>query len=81
LYPNPAIDILNIQFLTPGQSAGQVEMTIRNLVGQVVRQEKLTQQDATTVWHTDVSSLTAGTYLIELVTSTGITVKKLIKTQ
>lgn len=69
LYPNPAINQLNIAVGTGGTAN---EVIIYNTLGQVL----IKTEQSTSI---DVTSLAAGTYFVTVTTGTGSTTEKLVK--
>jgi hypothetical protein len=65
LYPNPASSSLNLLVKTSTDAAtgSKYKITITNTIGTVVKSGTSAQAD----WHSDVSSLTPGTYFIEVI--------------
>lgn len=65
LYPNPTSNTLNLTVKTNNSSpaTGYYKITITSTLGIVVKTSSSTQAD----WHSDVSSLTPGTYFIEVI--------------
>jgi hypothetical protein len=72
LYPNPAKESLSIEMSAFIKDAS---ISIYNLEGQIILQQPIHQSKSTF----DISGLTQGLYLIKLITSEGIVVKKFIK--
>lgn len=69
IYPNPTVDVLNIESKN-GLSANEIRIT--DLSGKVVKEQK----DATSV---NVSDLATGTYIIDVTTNEGRATSKFIK--
>ena len=69
LYPNPATDILNI-----GSTLSILKIEISNNLGQIVYQ-KITDDKAIQI---NTSSFSKGIYLVEIETSEGRAIKKLV---
>ena len=65
VYPNPANDILNIYY-NDADFTGKSELMIYDMKGSLVKSWKLQSNDMTYVY--DVSGLSAGIYVIELMT-------------
>jgi hypothetical protein len=68
VYPNPTSGLLNLDFGIPNQR----HIQIRNVLGQVVLNQKIDTATATL----DLADLAAGTYWIE---ATGIRPSKFVK--
>jgi hypothetical protein len=81
LYPNPVHDQLTVKITSPDPKTGPAEIIIRNLTGEIIRREKVFMSDAADAWHLNVESLAEGTYFLELVSTEGTSVKKLVKIQ
>ncbi len=69
LFPNPAINILNVKYLN--QSDGKVQITLHDLSGRTIitKQENVSHNYSITVL--DVSTLTKGTYFIVITDASG----------
>ena len=76
-YPNPASDVLRVNYSLPAVS--EVNMTITSLDGRVVRAENLgTQQAGSNTTTVNVADLSAGVYLVTLQTGTGMTTRRIV---
>jgi uncharacterized protein (TIGR02145 family) len=72
IYPNPAIDNINIDFTGNNRSG---TLTIYDLMGKIVRQKEIEQIENAI----DISSLTKGVYIIEISDSRKVLQSMLIK--
>lgn len=73
VYPNPTSGILNIQF---EEAMGEMEIRIFNNVGQLIRTFEM---DLATSRNTiDISELSSGIYSVEVLTSEGMGIRKII---
>ncbi len=62
IYPNPAKDVLNVEFNNP--SATDVQLQITDISGRVVYQSYLDQQEGTQTESIDISELNHGYYIL-----------------
>lgn len=78
VFPNPATDQLTLKFGTELPELSMI--TLRNQLGQIMKQEQLRTPDTQMDW--DISSLSTGTYFLEVRTSDGAPqVVKFLKTR
>ncbi len=63
VYPNPAVNTINVSIATTEQTATGYQIKITNSSGQVVNDAKVSQN----LWQGNVSNLLPGTYLINVV--------------
>lgn len=77
LYPNPVTDKLNIEMESSASTTAT--LTITNLLGQMVQQEKITMQQGTHVWTVATEGLTTGFYLFSITTDQGAIVRQFVK--
>lgn len=77
LYPNPATDRLNIQYLSTANE--MVKVTIYDLTGKAMMTQTINAKAAMTQMNFDVSSLQRGYYLVELNNGVQSEVQKFIK--
>jgi hypothetical protein len=77
VYPNPATDVLNVNYTLPEES--QLVLNIFAMDGSLVRSEdKGTVQQGSGRIQTDISDLAAGVYFVQLQTENGVTTKKIV---
>ncbi len=72
IYPNPAKDVIHIDFPVSEQ---EIQVNIFDITGKAVLRNTLNRNSKAV----DVSTLTTGAYIIEIVTSKGKVTKKLLK--
>ncbi|WP_282773839.1 T9SS type A sorting domain-containing protein [Phaeodactylibacter xiamenensis] len=78
VFPNPATDQLTLKFGTELPELSTI--TLRNQLGQIMKQEQLRTPDTQMDW--DISNLSTGTYFLEVRTSDGAPqVVKFLKTR
>jgi hypothetical protein len=78
VFPNPATDQLTLKFGTEIPELSTI--TLRNQLGQIMKQEQLRTPDTQMDW--DISNLSTGTYFLEVRTSDGVPqVVKFLKTR
>ncbi|MCR9101236.1 MAG: T9SS type A sorting domain-containing protein, partial [bacterium] len=78
VFPNPATDQLTLKFGTELPELSTI--TLRNQLGQIMKQEQLRTPDTQMDW--DISNLSTGTYFLEVRTSEGAPqVVKFLKTR
>jgi hypothetical protein len=78
VFPNPATDQLTLKFGTELPELSTI--TLRNQLGQIMKQEQLRKPDTQMDW--DISSLSTGAYFLEVSTSDGAPqVVKFLKTR
>jgi hypothetical protein len=79
LYPNPTSDIFNVEFSAASDS--EMEMTVYNLNGAIVKTKKVQLSEGNNVINEDISSLASGVYFVRFNNSTTneTITKKLIK--
>ncbi|MFI5161538.1 MAG: DUF2341 domain-containing protein [Sphingobacteriales bacterium] len=63
IYPNPAINTINLAITAKSQEPASYHVMISNSTGIIVKQATLSQPS----WQTGVSDLLAGTYLVQVV--------------
>lgn len=77
VYPNPATDVLNINYNMPEES--NLMLNIFAMDGSLVRSEdRGTVQSGNGRIQTDISGLASGTYFVQLQTESGVTTKKIV---
>ncbi len=76
LYPNPAENLLTIEFYVSGKM--DVEFTIFNATGQLVKSEQKTFAGGMNKVQTDISSLSSGVYVAELQSASGKEMKRFV---
>ena len=74
VYPNPAKSILNLDYSV--SSDGQVEMTLLNVTGQVMKQSKGMGNSGTNTLSIGVDDLQTGFYFLKLQTVDGLKIEK-----
>jgi len=72
VFPNPAIDILNVEVLM--KNGEEATIVLENMLGQVVYSTETTQQKNTV----NTSSLNTGVYFVKVKTAKGSSVEKVI---
>jgi len=78
VYPSPATDKINIAY--PCNSAGQLEINIKDISGRVMREESIMCTENNEVQHTvDINTFPSGIYFISLTLNDQHTVKKIVK--
>ena len=79
LYPNPAIDIVNIEMYST--SASELEITVFSMNGSIVRTNNVHLTEGNNVINEDISSLESGIYFVRFnnPSNNEIITKKLIK--
>jgi hypothetical protein len=77
VYPNPANDMINVNYHLPAQS--QLLLNVYSMDGQLVRSEdKGTAQQGNGSLQMNVSDLAAGIYFVQLQTEHGSTTKRIV---
>ena len=76
VFPNPASDVLHIGFSTDEKTA--VKMQMINITGQAVYSCDLSSLSGTYEQDVNISAYPAGVYFLEIITSKGITNKKVV---
>lgn len=76
VFPNPAGDFLNISLSHDDTEEGTV--TLFNMNGQALLQQAITLQAATQVIPVNVGSLAKGFYFVEVRTTSGVAMKKVV---
>jgi hypothetical protein len=66
VFPNPAKDQLQIEWLTEQNSHSQVQIVIYNLLGNITYSRKLEARGTSTQWLVDCSQWVAGTYFVHV---------------
>ena len=64
-YPNPFNEVAEIQIVAPA-SIAQVTLTVYNLLGQVVREQKFPLHRGQFTYHLDAADLTTGLYFLRV---------------
>lgn len=79
IYPNPAVEELNLVIIAP--AAEKANLVVTDLTGKVVAQQSLQLQQGSSRTSLRVASLSAGTYLVKLVCNNGCetAVKRFVK--
>jgi uncharacterized repeat protein (TIGR03803 family) len=77
MYPNPASSVLNLTFQTDREL--QIDMTIIDLLGNTILSEKVYLTKSANNTTLDVSSLSAGVYVLKLNSVSGTTLIKFFK--
>ena len=76
LYPNPAVDIINLNFITEGISY----VFLYNRYGLLILSDKIQSNNETNVKTTyDLSELDNGIYIMKIVNKKGIATRKILK--
>ncbi len=76
-YPNPATDLLNIRL---GKDIeGIVRLKLTNMIGYSLLSKSVQKAFSADVVSLDVTSLPAGVYILEIITSSGITTQRITK--
>jgi len=75
VFPNPAQNLLSIQFALHTQQAMDIELL--DMVGQVIWSEKMTTAKGST--EIDLIDLSSGVYLLQLKTEAGVVARKVVK--
>jgi hypothetical protein len=76
VYPNPANDMINIELT--GMNAMQASVSLYNLCGQKIMQNTNLLKDRP-VAQMNLSGMDAGIYILEIETSMGKIVKRIVK--
>lgn len=76
LYPNPATDNLSVAISSSENASA--DLTIVNLMGQVVYSENVALNEGNNLLNVSVSNLTSGVYMINIRTNKGTSTQKLI---
>ena len=76
LYPNPAVNVLNIEFYL--QEKAEVVITIYNTTGQLVKSESKLFESGQNKLQTDIAELTNGVYVAEIKREYGKTQKRFV---
>lgn len=76
VYPNPATDLVNINFSS--KNAENATIVVTNLLGQVVYNSAFATNEGVNNFQLNVSSYNAGLYIINIKTTTGVSSQKLI---
>ena len=76
LYPNPATDNLSVA-ISSNENAS-ADLTIVNLMGQMVYSENVALNEGNNLLNVNVSNLTPGVYMINIRTNKGTSTQKLI---
>lgn len=71
IYPNPAFDIVSIQYL--GNRGNRIAMSIKDINGKVIISNKFNYFSQYQVANFDVSQLTTGIYIITIIDTNGVT--------
>lgn len=79
VYPNPANNVLNVQFNTSASKATVIE--IMDIAGRVVGTWSFENVAQGQISHIDIGSLTSGTYLLNIKNENGNSVQKLVVTK
>ena len=74
--PNPATDVLNIQF--NGMNSDQINVVMVNLQGQTVYSNQFVDVSGNTNKSIDVSNLEKGMYILKFVTENEVIAKQII---
>jgi hypothetical protein len=77
VFPNPAVDLLNIRF--HGASSEAVECTIHDMSGRRMLTNIFTTSPESTTHQLDLTALPHGLYLLKIETDAGTLVKKIVK--
>jgi hypothetical protein len=75
-WPNPVDELLNLGFISGLEQ--EVQITLSNLVGQIVLRDQVVAAKGYNMHPVDVSTLPNATYLMELRTGSAIQTKKLV---
>jgi hypothetical protein len=76
LYPNPAVNVLNIEFYL--QEKAEVVITIYNTTGQLVKSESKLFESGQNKLQTDIAALTNGVYVAETQCGAGKVQKRFV---
>ena len=76
LYPNPASGRVQVDYTTT--QSGVAEFRILNLLGKTARVQKQQAISGYNQVTIDISSLEPGSYFVQMITSEGIRIKKMI---
>lgn len=77
IFPNPVDDVLNVAINS--QESGSFDLQIYNLLGQMVKAEKLDLQTGNQQKSINLSDLTEGTYFLQLSNGEKLTSRKVVK--
>ena len=76
IYPNPSRDVFNISFTS--NMSQDLEITIKNLIGEEINKNTLEDYKGDFNYYLDLSSFSKGIYLLNLKTSKGNIIHRLI---
>jgi hypothetical protein len=77
VFPNPAVDLLNIRF--HGASSEAVECTLHDMSGRRMLTRTFTASPESTTHQLDLTAFLPGLYLLKIETDAGTLVKKIVK--
>ncbi|MEZ4988189.1 MAG: T9SS type A sorting domain-containing protein, partial [Saprospiraceae bacterium] len=81
LFPNPTSEMLNVDFFFSGKTEGNVQMIVTDITGKQVLFEQYQSTPGAQRRTVDVSRLSAGVYMLHIVTDEGRTTHKFAVTK
>jgi hypothetical protein len=77
IYPNPAVDKLNVDFIT--SAAGMLKITLYDIAGEKLKEMELPSGPVSSRTSIDVSGLAPGIYFVIICSPSGSITKKLVR--